>query len=412
MLYISIGLLILSIILILLHVAIAARVIISLRAKAVRPLADGECPKVMVVMCLRGSDPFLEATVRSIFTQNYPNYIVKLIVDSVTDPAWDLVHRIRRELRVEHVDIQAHLNRREGCSLKCGSQLEALEDIDPSIEVLAFLDADTVPHATWLRELSAALSLPGVGAATGGRWYAPEVASPGSVMRYIWNVAAQSLMTELRIAWGGTLAFKRDVFEELHLADRWSKAICEDTMTMDALRELDLRVQFVPSLMMVNREDIGVKSFRRWVTRQLLNTRLYHSNWWFVLSHGIGVFLAVEGSLILALVASLSGQRDAALLAGVAAGSLQLSLCVLLCLLERQVMRLSQNARPVWGSWWTWLLMPVWMLFVQTLNLWCVLRAQFAKKIEWRGVTYEVLSPFQIRIVEESEVIVSATQSL
>jgi cellulose synthase/poly-beta-1,6-N-acetylglucosamine synthase-like glycosyltransferase len=412
MYYIAGVLLLFSMAMVLIHMVIAYRVLKSLSHCPQPPYPDEKCPKAMVVMCLRGSDPFLEATLRSIFAQDYPHYVVKLIVDSVHDTAWGIVHRIKEELHASHVTIQPHLKRRAGCSLKCGSQIEALETIDPSIEMLAFLDADTVPHATWLRELAAALNQPGVGAATGGRWYAPEAATPGAVMRYLWNVAAQALMTELHIAWGGTLAFRREVFDQLKLADRWSKAICEDTMTQDALREMNLKVQFVPTLMMVNREDISVNSFRRWVTRQLLNMRLYHSNWWFVLLHGLSVFVVVEGSLIFSLVAALRGYGNEALLAIGAAVLFQSTLCLLLFLLERAVLNLSRPRRRLWGAWWVWALIPVWMLFVQTMNLWCVLRAQFTRRIEWRGVTYEVLSPFHIRIVEETEVIVSATQSI
>lgn len=167
MYYIAGGLLLLSMAMVLIHMVIAYRVLKSLSHCPQPPYPDEKCPKAMVVMCLRGSDPFLEATLRSIFAQDYPHYVVKLIVDSVHDTAWGIVHRIKEELHASHVTIQPHLKRRAGCSLKCGSQIEALETIDPSIEILAFLDADTVPHATWLRELAAALNQPGVGAATG-----------------------------------------------------------------------------------------------------------------------------------------------------------------------------------------------------------------------------------------------------
>jgi cellulose synthase/poly-beta-1,6-N-acetylglucosamine synthase-like glycosyltransferase len=56
--------------------------------------------------------------------------------------------------------------------------------------VLAVIDADAVPHRWWLRDLVAPLSDPRVGVATGNRWYMPEHANWGSLVRYLWNVGA------------------------------------------------------------------------------------------------------------------------------------------------------------------------------------------------------------------------------
>ena len=50
--------------------------------------ADNDCPKAAVVLCLRGTDPFLEDCLRAVLNQDYPQYEIRIVVDSRQDPAW------------------------------------------------------------------------------------------------------------------------------------------------------------------------------------------------------------------------------------------------------------------------------------------------------------------------------------
>ena len=126
--------------------------------------------------------------------------------------------------------------------------MQAASSLDESVGFIAQLDADTIPHSTWLRELATALADERVGAATGNRWYMPERVSIAAMVRYIWNAAAVVQMYSYGIAWGGTLAVKTSVLRETDLLKRWSNAFCEDTMLYAFLKKHRLRVAFVPSL--------------------------------------------------------------------------------------------------------------------------------------------------------------------
>jgi hypothetical protein len=72
---------------------------------------------------------------------------------------------------------------------KCSSVTQAIERLDPSFEAVALLDAHTMPHRSWLRELVAPPADESVGAATGNRWYMPGGGSWGALVRYSWNAA-------------------------------------------------------------------------------------------------------------------------------------------------------------------------------------------------------------------------------
>ncbi len=249
-------------------------------------------PKVAIVLCLRGADPFLDRCIRALAQLNYPNFEVRIVVDDKQDPSWEILQRELTEQGAFRLAVDQLRSPNITCSLKCSSVAQAIRELDDSIEVVALLDADTIVHPNWLRELITPLADPTVGATTGNRWYMPERLSLGSLVRYSWNAAAVVIMYWCRIAWGGTLAIRRSVIDRADLLTRWQNAFCEDTMLFDTLRAHGLRQVFVPSLMMVNRENCTLRGVSAWITRQLLNSRLYHPGWLLTVMHCFATVLA------------------------------------------------------------------------------------------------------------------------
>ena len=134
---------------------------------------EGVCPKAAVVLCLRGRDPFLEKCLELLLAQDYPDYQLQVVVDSRQDPAWEVAQRLAERHGAERVHLETLDDRRDTCSLKCSSVTQAIERLDGSFQVAALVDADTMPHPGWLRDLAAPLADERVGAATGNRWYMP-----------------------------------------------------------------------------------------------------------------------------------------------------------------------------------------------------------------------------------------------
>jgi GT2 family glycosyltransferase len=368
-----------------------------------KPLpADGQCPRAAVVLCLRGCDPFLKSCVQALLAQDYPHYDVRVVVDSRDDPAWRDVEQIAAACRSTNVRIEPLAKRRDTCSLKCSSLAQAVKSLDDSCEVLALLDADTVPHPTWLRELVAPLADPRVGAATGNRWYMPGAISWASLTRYLWNAAAVVQMYLCVIPWGGTLALKLRVLRRSGLLDRWEHAFCEDTMLYRAMRQEGLRVAFVPSLMMVNREACDMGGFLSWLKRQLLTARLYHPGWPLVVVHGVVTPLVLAAAAVLLAVALAQGNGVSAAWIG---GGLACYVALLPCLLGMMESRVRAivHAR---GEPTDWLsrsaaaqTLPA-ILLTQIVYPAGLVSSMFLRTVEWRGVRYRVDGPWQIRMIE------------
>lgn len=370
-----------------------------------RPRSDaGACPKAAMVLCLRGRDPFLEKCLALALDQDYPDYRLHIVVDNRQDPAWSVAQTLAERYGPARVEIETLDDRRTTCSLKCSSVTQAIERLDPSVRAVALVDADTMPHKGWLRELVAPLADESVGAATGNRWYMPAGGSWGALVRYLWNAAAIVQMYWYEVAWGGTLAVRREAIDRIGLVDRWRQAFCEDTMLYRQLGRHGLRVKFVPSLMMVNREDCAIDACRRWISRQLLTMRLYHPLWPLVLLHGAGTTLLLAVALAATVVAAVRGDWTAALwCAGglIAYEAIMVGLLVPMELLVRRIVR-SQGGPTGWLSWKTLFRLVPAIVLTQVVYTLALLGAQFfAAKVSWRGVQYEIRGPWDIRRLDD-----------
>lgn len=367
-----------------------------------RPAFEPPYPKTAVVLCLRGSDPFLPACVEAVLNQDYPSYDVRVVVDNREDPAWRVVQGTTSRCGARNVRIDSLHRRRDDCSLKCSSLLQVISELDDSYEAVALLDADTVPHRTWLRELTEALADPRVGAATGNRWYMPASASWAGLVRYLWNAAAIVQMCCYGIPWGGTLALKMSALRRSSLLDRWGKAFCEDTMVYRALADQGLRVAFVPSLMMINRENCDMPGFFGWVRRQLLAARLYHPGWPAVAFHGLVTpILLLVGFATLA-AAVVSGNHPALAWTAAALGCYFAPMPILIGLMEQSVRRIAR-ARGETTDWLTLRgvlrTLPA-ILLTQVVYAAAMISVLFLRSVDWRGVRYQVHGPWHVHLVE------------
>jgi cellulose synthase/poly-beta-1,6-N-acetylglucosamine synthase-like glycosyltransferase len=333
--------------------------------------------------------------------RRYPCYDLRIVVDSPEDPAWETVERIVARSGAMNVRVRPLTNRRPTCTLKCSSLLQAISELDASYEAIVLIDADVVPHYTWLRELVAPLSDDRVAATTGNRWYMPASPSWGSLTRWVWNAAAVVQMDWYRIPWGGTLALKMDAFREANLSERWAHTFGEDTLLYGAFRPLGYRIAFVPSLMMINREECSIATFYRWVCRQLFTTRLNHPAWPLVVGHGLAVSLAQWIGIVSVILAWVARDGLAArwLLAGM--GLYWSIMAGLLMAMEGSVRSvLAARSEPTdWLKVSGLFRIAAAMLLTQAIYPIALLHAWGLREVDWRGIRYRIHGPGQIHMV-------------
>lgn len=358
--------------------------------------ADGALPRVVVVLPIRGADPSLACCLRGLLNQDYPEYEVRIIIDSDQDPAWHLVHEILGPHHGPRVQVSTLHTRRNTCGLKSSALLQAIGTLDKSCDAVVLIDADVIPYPSWLRDLVRPLMDPKVGAATGIRWFRAKTATWGSLVRYLWNAAASVQMYALHIPWGGSLALRADLFRRSDLLQKWGVSLWEDTGCYRTIRDLGLRLQFVPAATMLNQETTDLKGCFRFIRRQMLNVRLYHESWPAILAHGIGSACALTTTLFCAGIALAAGDWQAAalLIAGLFFYGAGLGLALIW--IERQIQRLAgeraEAATPL--AWQTLCAFPL----THIVYFASLVSASALSKVSWRGITYEFEGPWDVRM--------------
>ena len=383
------------------QIALTLIFVFYLRSNRVKSLSDNQLPKTAVILCLRVSDPFLPNCLKALSEQDFPQYDLKIVVDSQEDPAWKVAQDTVADCNATNIQISPLKIASTVCSLKCSSLIQAVSELDSSYEVVALVDADTVVHPTWLRELVTPLLHPKIGATTGNRWYLSKGMYWGTLVRYVWNVSAVIQMYLYGISWGGTLAIKTQVIHETGMLEKWARALSEDTMLKGILAKHDLKVKFVPSLLILNREECTLPKLMNWMKRQLLISKLYHPQWWLVVIDAIFSTFLPNLIFVLMLVNLLLANWYISAILLICYNIYILALLLITLVVEIAV-------RNVISSRW---LMPkiTFATFMKTLIViplthwfygFALVLSMRTSKVSWRNIVYRIKSPFNIHLTK------------
>ncbi len=363
----------------------------------VRP--DNSWPKAAVFLALRKPDPYLDECLRSLMHQDYPDYDLHIVVDSEQDPAWGIVKRLIQDKSGANVRAALLRDPLLTCSLKCSALLQMLQDIDSDVEVIALIDGDVVPHRAWLRQLVAPLADPGVGASFGVPWYFPAKSNWASVARKVCWAPAAILMALCGWIWGGTTALSSRVFRDPALAERWSRSVSSDASIRDVIKACNLRLQWVPELVMPNLEPSGFESLIGQLSRSLATSRLYLNRWPLTL---LAVGFAF-GSLLLALLvcvaSGLATNATGTFISAAGLGAYCLILMLLLLTVERRALEItSDNGADIPPpSFRVLVRMLITIPLAHALYLTSALKAHNVRSLTWRGVRYAIHGKFDVK---------------
>ncbi|MCA9142843.1 MAG: glycosyltransferase family 2 protein [Planctomycetaceae bacterium] len=381
-----------------------------LSRKAPPPAEDATLPKAAVLLCLRGADPNLTHSLRRLLRQDYPDYKLFIAVDSEKDPAWNIVRQTIAELGATNVVVAPLRQRLKTCSLKCSSLVQLLGDVDDSFEVIVLADADLESHATWLRELIAPMADPMVGATFGNRWFLPGQGWMGSLVRQLCNGPSIVVMLAAQIPWGGSLAIRSSVVKAGNLRDKWAHAIVDDGPVRTVVKQQRMKLQFVPSLLMANREECDLAFAHQFLRRQLTWTSTYVRPWWpALLAYSLGSAAMWAGAVAMAIVCAARGDISEATLFGSGALILSTVVSVLWFILDgsaRSVVR-RQGELAIPASQSQLFRIPLALSLAVCIHLCASLSATFARRIEWRGVKYEIQGPWKVRMLEDTAIAVT-----
>lgn len=344
-------------------------------------------PKALAVMALRGTDPFLPECLRRLSTMDYPDYTLRLVIDSPQDPAVRIVDAFLDRERPANVEILYLRERCPHASGKVSGMLCGTENLPVSYEVVAFFDGDAIVHPTCLQEIVAPLMDPVVGVTSGNRWYAPGKSHLGAYMRAFWNAFAVPIMNVVEIPWGGCMAVRAASMRDPELRNRLTHAFGEDSTIATFMRQRGLQFRFVPQATIINRETISIRSFYNFLVRQLLTVRLHNTRWVPMFLH----MLSFGATLTIAffLIPVPSPWQGPLLIGFGILVSVILMEPVIGSFLVRRVVR--PRGEDFGTARLTLLPLVVLALILTSLfNLFAAVHSFFARRHVWRGVTYQI----------------------
>ena len=360
-------------------------------------------PQFAVLMPMRGSDPFLDEAILSVLDQDYPDFQVHIIIDHPDDPALKVVQETIEKRNTDHVRISFLEDKLDSCTLLNSAVCQFIANLDDSTELVLVSASDMIIPKNWLREAAIAMQDPTVGATVGNRWYMPRVGKFGSLVRYIWNTAANTSMWRFQGIWSGAMALRVTDIHRLGLPKIWSRSFCEDASTPEPLLAAGLKLKFVPQLVAINREEISVRGNFHFTRRQLFLTYMHHPKGLWMIFDSVPLSIISLVTLGLLAVSIFLNNAQAAAYAGTALviSSSLLGLVILITeFFVRRMMKLrGEKTEPISLS--SVLLFAPAYLVCQIQYLYVIPYALFQRQVVWRGITYDVnIQKKEIRMLE------------
>ena len=356
-----------------------------------RPLPSEYCPRGALVCPCKGLDTTFDRNINSLFFLDYPDYEIFFVVESTDDPAYRRINEIIKQNNSNPGLAPAHLivaGPAQSSSQKVHNLLTVCDSLPDNFKVLAFVDSDACVKPHFLTSLVHPLRRKYVGAATGYRWFVPADRRISTAVLSAINAFFASLMGPhpWNSAWGGAMALRREVFDEIGLAELWRHAFTDDYSLTRAVKKAGLRTVFVPACFVASYEKTSWADLIAFARRQFIITRVGMTRLWVLAIFGIGHFVVAFWAglfVTLYLLAADSPQAPYAAILPIA-----LLAAAILKATARQVMIfkiLPENRRP--------LLVPAIIdiclqPFLAVFTLTCVLSTSFSRVIVWRGIRY------------------------
>jgi len=358
-------------------------------------------PVAALICPCKGNERGLEENLAALTRFEYANYEIYFSLATSLDPALKIIERVKAaSQRPVHIVIAGPP---EDCSEKVYNLRRAVEALPEKFEVIVFTDSDVRLTRGWLTKLIAPLQDPRIGATTTYRWLIPSgqfgSGAFASALASAWNAAVATMLGKPseNFCWGGGTAIRRKTFNDAKVLESWQGAASDDFAMTRALEEVGKPIIFCPECLAVTLQPWTGADLLEFTNRQIAITRVYSSRRW---TMGAIAHLSYSLTLIYAKVVILS-----AMIEGDPWGQLVLlALGIpLLAAMKGAVRTIAvSELLPEWKAklleWgWVWFaLAPV----VPFLFSWNFISSLLSKRIRWRGIRYELISPSVTRILK------------
>lgn len=353
-------------------------------------------PRTAVLCPCHGIEPGLERNLISLCEFDHQNYEVFFVLASESDPAHSIIKRVVSSSRVKaHVVIAG---KPQNCSEKVNNLRVAVEQLPPEFEVLVFTDSDGRPGKSWLHHLVAPLNDSRIGATTTMRWFIPNDNSLPTALLAAWNAPVVTMLGahEKNFCWGGGTAIRRAIFEQIGMLDVWQNSLSDDYSLTAMIERSRRQIVFVPECLTPSFVQTDIAGLLEFTDRQVRITRVYRPQTWatafvthalYCLTLILGVIVALNLTLAARPAFQVTTLLSLPLLLAAIRGALRvIGVTEALPFFRPQIM----------GQSWIYILLAVIVPLLYVVNFFSSL---IGRRIHWRGIDYELISPEQTRIL-------------
>lgn len=353
-------------------------------------------PRTAVICPCRGIEQGLEQNLVALTEFDHQNYELFFVLASESDPAVPSVKRIAAQSRVKtHI---LYAGRPQGRGEKVNNLIYAVAQLPPEFEALVFVDSDGRPGKSWLRRMVGPLNDARYGAVTTMRWLIPNHSNFPTMLLTAWNAPILTMLGDhnRNFCWGGGTAIRRTEFDQSGVREEWERSVSDDYSMTNALQRRGKPILFLPECLTVSFVDTTFEGLFEFTNRQILITRVYASKMWstafathslFCLTFLLGVFFTLAD-----LIATRPALHFAALtflpllLASIRGAFRVVAVADLLPAYKSQI-----NAQS-----WIYITIGVFIPFLYLANF---ISSLISRRIRWRGIRYELISPYETRIL-------------
>ncbi len=353
-------------------------------------------PRTAVLCPCRGMEPGLERNLVSLCEFNHQNYEVFFILASEEDPAYSTVKRVAASSRVKvHIVIAG---KPSNCTEKVNNLRVCIEQLALEFEVLVFTDSDGRPGKAWLHRLVAPLTDSRIGATTGMRWFIPNNNALPTALLAAWNASVVTMLGGhgKNFTWGGGTAIRRNLFDQMGMLDVWQYSFSDDYSLTAAIERSGRQIVFLPECLTPSYVQTNFDDLLEFTNRQVKITRVYRPQMWAMAfaTHFLFCFTILFGFVV--TLNLLFESRPASQI-------ITLWLLPLLLSAIRGALRVigATEALPalrsqIMGQSWIYIVVTLLVPFLYLVNF---VSSLIGRRIRWRGIQYELISPEQTRIV-------------
>jgi len=351
-------------------------------------------PTTALICACKGNERGLEENLTALTRFEYANYEIYFSLATSLDPALKVIERVKAaSQRPVHIVIAGPP---ENCSEKVYNLRRAVEALPPNFDVIVFTDSDVRLPRGWLTKLIAPLQDGRIGATTTYRWIVPSgtfgSGAFASALASAWNAAIATMLGKPKenFCWGGGTAIRRKTFDDARVLEVWEGALSDDFAMTSALEAIGLPITFCPECLAATLHPWTGSQLLEFTNRQIQITRVYSPRRWTL---GAAAHLSYSITILYAVVFAFSEMIQ---------GDPWLHLALIIMVIPllaamKGAMRTSavNELLPEWRGklreWgWVWsLLAPI----VPFLYSWNFIISLISKKVRWRGIRYEMISP-------------------